>query len=613
MDENKAKPWFLSYPGKILLDLLIVGVVLGIADGVVRQLYQAELKAWSAPLPEKHQGSLLLKGNPYLIFEYAPGVKLENGIELRINRLGLRGQEIKLPKPEKVRRLMTIGDSAIFGFGVAEDMVFSQVAADALGEDVEAINGAIPGYSTYQSINLLRLRGWQTDPDVLVIGNLWSDNNFGNFVDKELIATMTGFEESFMARLHRMLSFSAMYRVADWNNRVRDRAAKIKQVGQDISKGTQTGYRRVAINDYANNLDTLVRAAKARDAEVVFLMLANEEDVKGTAKSFAWSSYRQVMRDTASRHGAPLLDGVSLFKQSGLGSRDLFVDKMHPSVQGHRLLGKKLAEILQHWKQGAKLMSSGDGKARQKYSDRFQKEKPKSTTKKAVVAQQSTKTTKQSTTASSPYSQKNTSSANRSVQPTGPKPIALAPPLEAELSEIDQKTDEALMVGTTPEQPFQVIIGHALTSVYLPVIDRRLAQDIRDSRRDLAYRLVLMHIIARRSQPSSEQVLIETLSSAELRAMGAYLLGRIGTPGYPGKIRNRSAVLAALQKHVQSTGNFTDPWHKKTIPIADYVIAACIRISQPESGSTIGFTLPQLSAAERQRLQAKCQQVKPAQ
>ena len=56
------------------------------------------------------------------------------------------------------------------------------------------------GYSSFQSVNLLHLRGLSTEPDLFVIGNIWSDNNFDSFIDKELLATYTGYEQSIVGQ-----------------------------------------------------------------------------------------------------------------------------------------------------------------------------------------------------------------------------------------------------------------------------------------------------------------------------------------------------------------------------------------------------------------------------
>jgi len=341
-------------------------------ESAVRTLYRAELRAWASPAPAHHEGAPTLRGNPFLLFEFAPGVRQEHGIAVRINSLGLRGPEPTLPKPEGLRRILTTGDSSVFGFGVAGSAVFSEVAAEALGEGFESINAAIPGYSSYQSINLLRLRALQTDPDIVVIGNLWSDNNFDSFVDRDLLATTTGYEQSIVARLQRLMSISAMYRIADWKLRVRERSQRIRTVSWQVGSQQHIGLRRVAINDYAHNLEVLVAMARETRAQVVFLLLANEEDVPGhVTGDKAWTPYREVMRDAAERHGAPLIEVPALFRASGLDKDALFLDEMHPTVAGHRLMGEALAAVLTPWAAGEDINPGGTGEAVPTYTDPF--------------------------------------------------------------------------------------------------------------------------------------------------------------------------------------------------------------------------------------------------
>jgi hypothetical protein len=176
------------------------------------------------------------------------------------------------------------------------------------------------------------------------------------------------------------LSKSAIFRVADWKLRVRPQIEKVRVVDwqQSSEDRGQIGLRRVAINDYAANLDHLVDIAKSRDADVVFLLLSNNEDLgpQGDARAMkAWTPYREVMRETAERHGAPVIDVPALFQASGLSKQDLFLDKMHPTARGHRIIGEALGALLQErgWHEGKPLWRDGTGKSRPTYEDPFLK------------------------------------------------------------------------------------------------------------------------------------------------------------------------------------------------------------------------------------------------
>ena len=339
--------------------------------------------------PEAQDWAPTMRGNPFLLWEYAPGQRTESDTDVNINRLGLRGPEPTIPKPDGVRRLLSTGDSSVYGFLVRDGRVFIEVAADLLGDGIEAWNAAIPGYSSYQSLNMLEMRALSLEPDVLVIGNIWSDNNFDTFIDKELLEVYAEFETGRVNRLRGALGSSALFRVLDHHLRLsknsalteRDLRDKARKVGWTVGGQDQnSGSRRVEANDYAANLHRLVDTAEENGAEALFMLLPHPFDMTDEGNdSPAWSLYRQIMRDVAESRGAPLVDMVEVFQQSGHTRQELFFeegregiqDDLHPSELGHRIMGQALADALRAWAEGSSLMTSGTGTATGPYTDPF--------------------------------------------------------------------------------------------------------------------------------------------------------------------------------------------------------------------------------------------------
>ncbi len=354
--------------------LLLAAVVLGVVELGVRLVFEEDLATAEQPLPEAGKSwAPTMRGNPYLLWEYAPGMRDEFGLPVYINSLGLRGPEPLMPKPAGVRRLLATGDSSVYGFGVEDGTPYIEVAADLLGEAVEGHNAAIPGYSTFQTINLLQLRALKVEPDVVVIGNLWSDNNFDSFVDRDLLDAYSSWEDGGTATVRELLRTSALYRLLDYRVRVMGGVrAEARKVGWTVGKGQQQGLRRVEANDYARNLDRLVDLAHGADAEVLFVLLPSQDDLHSRrSEPPAWALYRTIMRDTAERQGAPLLDVPELFRAAGLPPTDLFLDEMHPTGVGHRVIGEALAEALAGWARGEPLEHEGTGSPRPIYDDTF--------------------------------------------------------------------------------------------------------------------------------------------------------------------------------------------------------------------------------------------------
>ena len=354
-----------SLPKRLAFAALSTVLAFGALELGARLLMAEDLHAAQGLPPSSSEGAQTMKGNPYLLWEQVPGTRQEQRATANINSLGMRGPEPEIPKPKGVRRLLSTGDSSVYGFGVNDGQPFVNVAAQALTtpqDPVEGWNAAIPGYSSYQSINLLEMRALALEPDVLVIANLWSDNNFDDFVDKDLISAWSSFESSPSARLHRALQSSAFYWVMNYRlNIATGTQAQARAVGWQVGGEGQIGRRRVEINDYASNLERLVQIARENEASVAFVVLANREDLRPQEAQMAWAAYRQVMRETAERHGAPLVEVPDLFQASGLSTQQLFLDEMHPTVAGHQLIGEALAKALEPWARGELELSTAGG------------------------------------------------------------------------------------------------------------------------------------------------------------------------------------------------------------------------------------------------------------
>ena len=314
-----------------------------------------------------------LTGDPYLLWKLKPGLRYEMGIVSAINTRGFRGPEWDTTKPEGVRRILAVGDSSVFGFGVEDEQVFTARVHKAL-ENSEVINAGVPGYSTYQVINLLEMNALAYSPDLVVIGNLWSDNNFDSFVDKEMLTAYASFEGSRSRNIQKTLHHSALYRVINYRRHALKKLPEVRKVGWMVGRGEQIGLRRVALQDYATNLETITRMVHDQGGEVAFLILPNREDVEPTTTGpVAWEPYRQVMRDAAERHGTFVIDAPALFIDSAQSAEALFIDEMHPSATGHELIAQALlAELNERdWSTGGAIEIDAKRGPVPEYTDPF--------------------------------------------------------------------------------------------------------------------------------------------------------------------------------------------------------------------------------------------------
>ena len=278
-----------------------------------------------------------LAPDPDLLWVLSPGVQRPMGRDTHINDLGLQG-----PAPTAHPRLLATGDSSVFGVSIQDAPTFSQLLGQALGAEVH--NGGVPGYSSTQSRAQVDRVWGALDPELLVVANLWSDNNFDSFVDDEELALAGRPGRRWAHLLGRGAMRSAtLAALARWSGAAKQETVGWGQRGQE----TMLGLRRVPLSRYVENLDALATRAREDGAGVVFLMLPNTEDVDHPDRPWPWDPYRRVMREVARAHGCPLVDGPALMRGTGQPARALFSDEMHPSATGHRVLGEGLARAVQ--------------------------------------------------------------------------------------------------------------------------------------------------------------------------------------------------------------------------------------------------------------------------
>ena len=101
------------------------------------------------------------------------------GAVTTINAHGWRGEapKTRLPAPG-VTRVVLLGDSVAFGYGVADDKTFAQ-RLDAENDSVEVVNLAVPGYGIDQSLLRYEGEGRSWHPGVVVL-SLCVDNDLAD-------------------------------------------------------------------------------------------------------------------------------------------------------------------------------------------------------------------------------------------------------------------------------------------------------------------------------------------------------------------------------------------------------------------------------------------------
>jgi len=304
-----------------------------------------QLPGWGGP----RGASGLMEAHPTRLWGMPPGSKSNaEGSTANINTLGLRGAMPEQPRPTGRQRIMSLGDSAFFGFGVNDHQVFTHELGSILrkrGLEADAVNAGVSGYSIAQHRVLLDEFGWDLDPTLLVLCNVWSDNTWDTFEDEDLIAS-----RQFAAR--NPLTRSALVKLAAaWIAGLGSGDSGRVIVWNSAGEWPKGKKRRVPLDRWIKLTDDVMREASERGIGVLLLKPTNSFLLDGmhNGPSPGWQPYFDAMDALAEHHGVPLLDVTAVYQaatEAGTPIADLLWDKMHPSATGHAVLAQAIAETL---------------------------------------------------------------------------------------------------------------------------------------------------------------------------------------------------------------------------------------------------------------------------
>ncbi|MFX0194692.1 MAG: SGNH/GDSL hydrolase family protein [Candidatus Hodarchaeota archaeon] len=157
--------------------LLFVSITVGLAlvEVVLRVVGYEKFKV-ELPNPERaifwHYDSLL--GWKHLPNHDGRFIMSDFDIHVKINGQGLRDRPYSYQRQKGVFRIVVLGDSFTWGFGVEQDQIFTEII-ERSQDNLEVINMGVSGYSTDQEYLLLKEEGLKYQPQLIML--MFFDND----------------------------------------------------------------------------------------------------------------------------------------------------------------------------------------------------------------------------------------------------------------------------------------------------------------------------------------------------------------------------------------------------------------------------------------------------
>lgn len=123
-----------------------------------------------------------------MIYELVPGLDVEFArAPLRTNAGGFRGPSVPEERAGRSVRILGLGDSVMFGWGVRYEECYLALLRDRLARRFpavswEVVNAAVPGYNAVMEVESLKDKGLALRPDLVIINFVGNDLGLPNFV-----------------------------------------------------------------------------------------------------------------------------------------------------------------------------------------------------------------------------------------------------------------------------------------------------------------------------------------------------------------------------------------------------------------------------------------------
>ncbi|HEY4475828.1 MAG TPA: GDSL-type esterase/lipase family protein [Candidatus Paceibacterota bacterium] len=255
----------------------------------------------------------------------------------KINSRGFRGDEFAPKKPEDSFRIIAIGDSITFGLLVEEQVAYYRLLKSLLekefpGLNIEVLSAGVPGYTTYQGLELLKKELLGYEPDI-IIAYFGANNEFATnlYTDREY-ARLTAVAP--LEKLSRQLKTAALLK----------EVIKLttgleffpREAGNPRSKTV-----RVPAKDFGDDLNRITSLVKSAGAKPVLVVPPHSS--KNLSRQPLAEEYAKMVRSIGS--GAALVDADKIFKESG-ADQFFAADDVHLNEAGHKLLAEALFQVI---------------------------------------------------------------------------------------------------------------------------------------------------------------------------------------------------------------------------------------------------------------------------
>jgi lysophospholipase L1-like esterase len=325
------------------LAILCLAIAIGLLmlEGMARVIYNRNgmhfgIEMWKYAKYIKRQS-----GNLAMSHEHTPNSEaFLMGVPVKINSQGLRDDERDLSKDPQTFRILMLGDSITFGWGVRQEETFSKVLERLLNDRppegpwqrYEVINTGVGNYNTAQEVAYFSERGQRYRPDMVMLA--WFINDAED-TPKPV--------ENWLARQSCLYTFVS----SAWDDLARNTQARpsYKEYYAGLFEDGKEGWTACQ-----RALDELAETCRRESFDLRILLIP---ELHSLGADYEFKDIYAKLQRIAEKHKVTCLNLVDAFPQEDPKSFWVSPGDAHPNGRAHAIIAEALYGMLARERSGA--------------------------------------------------------------------------------------------------------------------------------------------------------------------------------------------------------------------------------------------------------------------
>jgi lysophospholipase L1-like esterase len=299
------------------------------------------------------------------------------GVPVSINAYGMRGAEISIPKPAGVFRIVVVGDSITFGYGIPVESTYVKVLEGLLNRNTsgdrqyEVLNGGALGGSLSDYEHFLTEKAAKLQPDMILVGLclndilVYSDSGAVSEAGAEWEGQrLTGTRRlsRFLLRNSQLYAFSyTQLKAAMYSARIID--VNKERGGAFVTLTAPTTYQNEAWESSLRKLTKIIEFCRERGYRIGLVVFPMQMQLSDAELQFYHDKYhlrlgpealsgepQRRLQEFATRMNLAMVDLLPVYRASNpeelyLRNKMIRADPTHPSVKGNRIAAEEIVRV----------------------------------------------------------------------------------------------------------------------------------------------------------------------------------------------------------------------------------------------------------------------------